>query len=35
MQRETKISGLSMKRDDIARSIHDIERKISEVRSQL
>lgn len=35
MQREAKISGLSMKRDDIARSIHDIERKISEVRSQL
>lgn len=35
MQRESKISSLSMKRDDIARSIHDIERKISEVRSQL
>jgi hypothetical protein len=35
MQREAKISGLSMKRDDIARNIRDIERKISEVRSQL
>lgn len=34
-QRESKISGLSMKRDSIRASLYDVERKISEVRSQL
>jgi hypothetical protein len=34
-QRDAKISGLEMKRNDIARSIQDIERKIWDVRQQL
>jgi hypothetical protein len=34
-QRDAKISGLEMKRNDIARSIHELEQKIWDVRQRL